>query len=438
MKRSFTIPVFLAAAFILATYLPVKAVPSFARQTNMACNACHNIPPQLTTFGRIFKLNGYNITGTANIESKDKSGRTVLELLALSPLSIMFQASFTHLNATLPGTQNDNVEFPQQLSLFYSGKITPHLGTFIQVTYEAPSGTFGLDNTDIRYARHGQLFKKDLVYGITLNNNPTVQDPWNSTPAWGFPFASSATAPAPDFATMIEEGLAQEVAGLGLYAFFNNLLYAEFDAYRTAQLGAPNPPDTTSSMVIKGVSPYWRVSLQKQMGRHYLEIGTYGLSTNLYPVGISGLTNKYLDIAFDLQYEYMMNNGNFTLHSTYINEKQTLDAAFADELSEKNSLKLNTFKIDGTIFFQKGYAASLAYFNVNGDQDALMYGGFSKLKPNSDGFIAEVDFLPWFNTRFSLQYVMYNQFDGAKSDYDGTGRSASDNNTFYVLFWLNF
>ena len=31
------------------------------------------------------------------------------------------------------------------------------------------------------------MFGKPFTYGITLNNNPGVEDLWNSTPAWGFP-----------------------------------------------------------------------------------------------------------------------------------------------------------------------------------------------------------------------------------------------------------
>jgi hypothetical protein len=59
-------------------------------------------------------------------------------------------------------------------------------------------------------------------------------------------------------------------------------------------------------------------------------------------------------------------------------------------------------------------------------------------KPDSDGIIAEVDYLPWHNIRLSLQYVMYDMFNGAVTSYDGFGRNASQNNTVYLLAWLNF
>ena len=46
--------------------------------------------------------------------------------------------------------------------------------------------------------------------------------------------------------------------------------------------------------------------------------------------------------------------------------------------------------------------------------------------------------MPWLNTRLAVQATRYSKFNGAGSNYDGYGRSASDNNTAYVLLWLVF
>jgi len=34
---------------------PASAIPPFARQTGLACEACHTMPPELTAFGRRFQ-----------------------------------------------------------------------------------------------------------------------------------------------------------------------------------------------------------------------------------------------------------------------------------------------------------------------------------------------------------------------------------------------
>src|SRR6516225_4598804 len=57
-----------AAAVCLVGIRPVQALPSYARQTGQQCAACHNGFPELTPYGRQFKLNGYTWTGgTSNL-----------------------------------------------------------------------------------------------------------------------------------------------------------------------------------------------------------------------------------------------------------------------------------------------------------------------------------------------------------------------------------
>ncbi len=422
------------------------AIPSFARQTNLPCSSCHTIFPELNTFGRFFKLNGYTLVGVNTIEvndSTDKNEDVDFNLLQIPPVSLMMQAAYTYKTKEQPGTQNNNVSLPQQLSIFFGGEISPHLGSFIQVSYDDQGAAFGVDNIDLRYANQTELGVENLLYGITLNNNPSVQDIWNSTPAWGFPYASSSVTASPLASTLIEGGLAQSVAGLGAYALLNSLLYCEFSVYKSAQQGGAHPPNSTSFGIIKSLAPYWRLALQKQFNDQYLEIGTYGMSTEMYPAGITGLTDKYTDFGFDLNYEKSLGNSQFTAHTNFILEKRNLDATFNSNGSLNQSLNLYSFKIVGNYYIDQQIGFSLGYFAVYGDGDAILYApaafsGSSTGLPDSRGLIAEFDFLPWFNTKFSAQYVAYNKFNGSGDNYDGTGRNASDNNSIYALAWLAF
>ena len=55
-----------------------------------------------------------------------------------------------------------------------------------------------LDNTDIRpFTTLLDVGGNDLRVGISVNNNPTVQDPYNSSFAWGFPYVKSVVVPTP-------------------------------------------------------------------------------------------------------------------------------------------------------------------------------------------------------------------------------------------------
>jgi len=44
--------------------------------------------------------------------------------------------------------------------------------------------------------------------------------------------------------------------------------------------------------------------------------------------------------------------------------------------------------------------------------------------------------LPSLNVQATAQYVIYSKFNGASNNYDGAGRSASDNNTLYLALWF--
>ncbi len=408
----------------------VRALPSYARQTGLSCAVCHYSFPDLTPFGRQFKLNGYTVTGMPSIEATNDSDLTVrLKLLSTLPLSVMFQSSFTHIAKDIAGLQNNSVDFPQQLSLFYAGEVTPHIGTFIQMTYDGQSVV--MDNTDIRYSSQAMVGSKSLVYGLTLNNNPTVQDLWQTTSAWSFPYATSDAMPTPAKSTIIES-LGQQVAGLGAYTMFNNIVFAEFSCYRSAQQGLDNPADSTSILAIKGVAPYWRLALQKIWGTNYIEIGTFGISSQHFQTGVSGLMDNFTDVGFDMQFEKMLPFGSFTFHSSLIHEIENRDTATNQHIS----MNLNSFKIDGNLYMKKGLGVSAAYFDKTGSPD-INVGSLTNL-PNSNGCIFQLEYLPWYNTKFSIQYVLYNKFNGSVRNYDGMGRNAPNNNTIYLLAWLNF
>jgi hypothetical protein len=417
-----------------------EVIPSFSRQTGLACNQCHTTFPQLTAFGRRFKLNGYTLTRLQMVEAGDTANRS-LKINLIPPVSAMVQASISQTSKAQPGAQNGNVSLPQQMSVFLGEEITPRVGTFLQFTYAAVDGSFGIDNADIRYANQGKLGSKEIIYGFSLNNNPTVQDLWNTTPAWGFPWAGSDMAPTPAAATLIDGALGQQVAGLGAYAMWDNHVYGEFSVYRSAQQGGLHPPGVsgtdTSHNVLKGVAPYWRGALQHTWGSQYLEVGTYGMSTRLYPTGVTGAADRYTDVALDAQYERKVGKGSITAHTTWIHEAEKLPASVTAGLATNASNTLKTFKIDGSYYTAGRVGLTVSYFSTSGDADALRYSGSAIGSPNSNGVVGELDFLPWLNTRFTLQYVAYSKFDGASKAYDGA-RNASDNNTLYLLTWLVF
>ncbi|MDP9083286.1 MAG: cytochrome C [Pseudomonadota bacterium] len=437
---------------------PSWAVPSFARQTGMACAACHTTFPELTPFGREFKLNGYVLDNIRQVTGIDTSARQTLAINSIPPISAMLQVSYTHTSKALPDGQlpgalakDGEALFPDQVSLFYAGKIADELGAFMQLTYDGAADHFGFDNTDIRYAHHLSFGGADandhhLIVGLTLNNNPTVQDVWNTTPAWGFPYSGSRVSPGLIAASQIDGRLGQSVAGLGVYIWLDEHFYVELSAYTAAIPGGAHPLDSTQSNVAHGLSPYWRLAYEQRWDRNSLSIGTYGLETKVHPgsgTALQGPTDRFKDIAADAQYQFVGEDHLATVLATYIHESQTLSASVIDQFAAHAGNNLRTFKLTGEYSYQRKIGGSLGYFSTTGSGDSILYSAASVVgsangSPTSNGYIAEVNYLPWLNVKLQLQYVGYEKFNGAKTNYDGTGRNASDNNTFYGLVWLNY
>ncbi len=461
----------LSAPLFMALTSPAAAVPSYARQTGQECIACHVSFPELTPYGRYFKLTGYTIGKTAFSS----------EGMNYVPLAIMAQASITHTrnnNTTDPDTGN-TVSINQRnngfvlccASVFLASKVNDYIGGFIQWSYDnlatTADGTLGghsgIDNADIRvvgkYSVAGAA-EPDLIYGATLHNSPTVQDVWNSTPAFGFPYTSSPLASTPAAATLIDGGLAQQVVGMGGYLFWKKTLYAELSFYRTAdgafsvfRQGQDIHTDGGVA-AIKGYNPYWRFAYSQDWGPNSVMVGTYGMSVDRYPSNFdtSTATDRFRDVAVDAQYQYITDPHSFTAQLTYIDEKQSYNASYPETLGTGAGIgagpspanptdKLHTLKAKATYYRDRKYGGTLAYFSTTGSADAGLYGtdaSGNAIKPDSSGYIVELDYLPIQNVRLMLQYTAYRKFDGASTNYDGNGRNARDNNTLFFNIWAAF
>lgn len=418
------------------------AVPSYARQTRLACNACHYTPPELNPAGRRFKLLGYVDRADETKVVKDESGKphAGLELLESLPLSGMLEASFTNIKSLVPTKQNGSFEFPQDVSLFLAGAWTTKVGSFLQVTYDTQDDHFSIDNTDIRYANTRKWGGKELVYGLDLNNNPTVEDLWNDTPAWRFPWVADDFAPTPNASPIINSTLGQDVAGFGAYIMWNNHLYLDAALYRSAHVGGSQPnPGIGFPFNIRGLAPYWRVAWQQSTGTTQFEAGSYGMHMRSTPNGITGLEDAYTDWAVDTQIDRTINRRDvFSLRGTYIRENSDLAATFAALGATQRTHHLNTLLANAEYHFGNRFTSTFGWFGTGGTSDVLLFPtgdltGNSNGNPRSAGYIANVSYWPWMNVQLAAQYTGYTRFNGAATNYDGAGRNASSNNTIYLV-----
>lgn len=448
----------MAAAFLSAPSSGY-ALPSFARQMDMQCTMCHTEFPQLNQFGRQFKLSGYTLAADG--------------AAPYPPFAVMLQPSFTHTQkgqagGAAPGFGDNNNWAVTQMSVFYAGRlfgpyaadlfgkdgatIANKFGLFTQMTYDGVGKTWSWDNTELRFADTGTIGGKDVIYGAYANNNPTLQDPWNSTPAWGFPYTGSGLAPGPAAGTLIEGSVSGQVGGLGAYVWLDDTYYFDVGAYRTldGHLQSILGVDPTGETQINGAAPYWRFAIEKMVGDARWEFGTFGMAANTYPGRDSSAgSDKLVDLGLDSQYQISVGAGDITASASWIRERQDWNASSVLGNTSNSVDTLNSAKATFNYLYDKTYGATVQYFMLSGSSDPLLYSGSQTGSPMSDGFVFQFDYLPFnknggpsfwprSNVKLTMQYTVYNRFNGARTNFDGAGGNAQDNNTLYFEAWIVF
>jgi len=456
----------LTTIVVLGLVLPAacehaRAVPAFAQQTGEPCTACHigAFGPQLTPYGRAFKIGGYTQGGGQGP-------------LADIPLAATAITSFTHTGSAQPSPpvahfgDNNNVAL-DQVSIYLAGRASPWAGGFIQGTYSDVSRTLFLDQADVRpFTTAIDLGDTTLRVGISFNNNPTVQDPYNSTFVWGYPFVASQLAPTPAAQPAIATALSENAIGATAYAWYDQHLYLEAGGYATLgpsllhiighTLGAA-PFGST-----RNIAPYARAAYEWNWGegRQSAHIGglylhsNFNPSTNAYSVDGSLGHNGYADFALDAGYQFLGNQTHIvTAEGIYTNEQQNLQGAFNAGTSSKAYNHLQQVRLTLTYYYQQTYGLTFGWQNTWGTANPLLFApapvtGSANGKPNSNAFIIEADWVPFgkadsfwrpfANLKLGLQGTVYTRFNGGTANYDGFGRSASSNDTLFAFAWLAF
>jgi hypothetical protein len=424
----------LAPAFVLIVPRDALSLPSYARQTGRPCSACHvgAYGPQLKPDGRDFKLYGF-----ARGNNDNSLPLAVTALGSVFDHTDADQGHETGRSIFASDNHNGNSAL-EHADLFYAGRIAPNTGGLIEGSYDGVLDRFRWGHVDVRYADLGSLFSEHLAYGVTVNNQPSLSDLWNSTPAWGFPYTKSRYLPTPNATTLIDNGLQAKVLGGGLYSMWNDLLYLEFDGYQPLSrraiddLGVVNTNKNTSA----GMIPYWRLALQHEFGNQYVQFGTYGMVSDMYASGNTAIgdVNRRVDTALDANYQWLGGRDEhfISAHATLI--KESLDLAASHELIGSKAFdELNTFRTDVSYGYLDTYIPSVQYFNTWGTND-IKFWQTPNGSPNSAGYTFEIAYVPfgkedsvvrYTNLRFTLQYTAFTTFNG--------GATHASNNNFLML-----
>lgn len=473
-----------AGLVLLTLAQRVQAIPLFNRQTGQNCVACHagGQFPELTPYGRLFKLTGYTLGERTSV-----------------PLSVMAVASVSKVANTSksddPGAdfqKNGHLLFATA-SVFAGGKVTDNIGGFAQVTYDpyatqAADGSFrghsNVDNVDLRYADRFIDERRDLIFGVSLNNNPSVSDPWNTAAAWmqyvPVPSPTSSrfvdgTTPYPGYAS------GGNVAGLTVYAYLNRTWYAELGAYGTSRgalsFMSAGVADADKTQ-LRGLNPYWRLAWNHEWGAHSLMVGTAGMVAQVYddPLDTSdpSTTHHWRNVSVDAQYQYLLDPHAVTAQIVYARARHRYPASLANApvgfvdaagnpLPDTNQVDTSSvLRARLSYVYQARYGGSVSLFGLRGTVNSanqtsgydpatltitsdpaaqapsLRVGGNLSGNPLTRGATLEAFVMPTQYARIGLQETVYDRYNGASVNYDGFGRNARDNNTLFLYLWLAY
>ena len=435
----------LVAGTALTSPRAARAVPAFAQQTGQPCRACHvgGFGPELTPFGREFKLGGYTLRAHASI-----------------PVAAMVIASATHTRkdqAPPPEhlSGNDNLVL-DQASVFLAGGIGQHFGGFAQVTYDGVARQWSWDNLDLRAVTKARILGQDSVLGLSVNNNPAVQDPWNTLPAWGFPFTDTSVSETPAAALLIDGSLAQNVVGTTAYGWIGHTVYVEAGGYTSPSRGTlswlgADPFDPGS---IQGVAPYGRVALQTKLGGGTFEVGASALKAALFPGRdrSSGMTDRYTDLGLDSSWQKTLGSDILSANVRYEHEHANLRASctlgLIGDVGDPGCARyhLNEFRAAARYTWHDKVGLTVSPFSITGSRNENVFDGSGS--PDSNGVMGQVDYTLWpagnsplgprVNARIGVQYTLYGKFNGRRRNFDGEGSNASDNDALRVFTWIAF
>lgn len=448
VRPSFTALAWSGMVAFLVASLPVAAISSFGRQTGMQCAACHTVFPELTAFGRQFKLRGYTM-GSA---LEDKSFPYNL------PLALGLQAGETSVKDRYTGA-NAEEDFGkagkpivQQLAIYYAGKIVGNLGAMAQYNWDGIEGQWAAEMVDIRYADTATVKGTTFLYGVSVSNSPSVQDVWNTSSMWTFPYTEEAGI-MPMVTPLLDMTLDNQIGAVNLYVQFAGQYYVEFGLFQNGHRGILRPLNNGSELetAIEGSAPHLRLAWERNWGPNSLEIGMQALWAHVYPDAeeLNGPTDRYTDVAVDGQYQYGAGAHLVSVHAFYDHEQRDWNASFPMGMASNGSDNLNSLNLNVEYWYKRRVGGGLGYFDYSGDSDMLKYGmamdampsamGSASGSPDTRYWTAEVDWLPLKdqqNLKLGVRYTAYSQFNGASTNYNGFGRNASDNNAWFLYGWL--
>lgn len=147
----------------------VQAVPSFARQTGMACVSCHSGNfPGLNAFGRAFLTSGYTMRGAAPlVEGEDLSIPADLKMTLVTKIRY-------ELSEAVDGGRGE-IQWPDEAAFLVGGRVSENIGFLSEIALASQDVDLATDTTNGNF----------LSFKTHFNVTPNVAVVMSGTDALG-------------------------------------------------------------------------------------------------------------------------------------------------------------------------------------------------------------------------------------------------------------
>lgn len=139
-----------------------QAIPAFARKYNTTCSRCHIGFPKLNTFGKNFKLHGYQQPGDAQTNKLVSDDDPNLSLIETLPLAILIKSSLD-FPEWIGAEGRNSFSFLEEVELFYGDTLAPDIGFFGHISFEDGEASIGKNNVVFSHLGNQNVF---LQFGL--------------------------------------------------------------------------------------------------------------------------------------------------------------------------------------------------------------------------------------------------------------------------------
>lgn len=307
----------LAGVLAATAFAPeAMAVPSFARQTGMACSACHYQHfPVLSGFGMAFKASGYTMMGAqGKIEGEHLSIPDTLNGSGL--VKLRYQKTNGAPDVVNGATTNSGQwQLPDEMALFFSGRVSENVGFHIEANLAGANSTNGGIATG---------FKLPMMWdvgGAKVGVVPFWTDVLGM--AHGFELSSSAMVRGLRWAEDRRYISASSFIGMNsggavgaAFVAKNDMGYINWTRYSPRQAGAQNAATAGAARATQLHSNWLRLAATPTYADWNMHIGL-GIATGTGTLATTGVSQDRKASILDFQGQTQLGGKDFSLYASY-------------------------------------------------------------------------------------------------------------------------